>query len=129
MKLKREQLEEEKRQFDLQYELSKSKSSSSSGGGGGGTTKTYGSGNINKDGSLKGGSGEEQPSVQKNPTSNMASLKAIGLGNATAADLARLISQGLVKRTVVNGQYYYTRTGGSSGSGGNRLKNMEISLN
>ena len=132
MKLKREQLDEDKRQFDLQYELSKAKYS----GGDDNPTATRNivvaknAGNLNADGSLKGaGSGGEQPSVQKNPTSNMASLKAIGLGNATAADLARLISQGLVKRTLVNGQYYYTRTGGSSGTSGNRLKNMEISLN
>jgi hypothetical protein len=132
MKLKKAQLEEEKRQFDKQYALQKAKSSGGSGGSGGGgssggstiTQKATGSGNIKSNGSLSGGSGDEQPD-----RTNWASLQAIGLGNATAADLARLINQGLVKRTLKNGQWYYSRTGGSSGSGSNRLKNMEISLN
>jgi hypothetical protein len=121
MKLKKEQLAEEKRQFDKQYELSKAKSS----GSGGSTKKSKVSlGNIKasnppkitQTGSLSGGSGDEQPD-----RTNWASLQAIGLGNVTAADLARLINQGHVKRTLKNGQWYYSRTGD------NRMKNMGLS--
>lgn len=130
MKLKKAQLEEEKRQFDKQYAAQQAKSSGSSGSGGSSgnsskiTKTSTGSGNIKSNGSLSGGSGDSQPD-----RTNWASLQAIGLGNVTAADLARLINQGLVTRTLKNGKWYYSRTGGSSGSGGNRLKNMEISLN
>jgi hypothetical protein len=51
----------------------------------------------------------------------MASLQALGLGNATASDLARLLDQGIIKRTLVNGKWYYSR------GNNNRLKNMALS--
>ena len=128
MKLKKEQLAEEKRQFDKQYALQQAKASSSSKSSS--STKTTKTSNTSNSSKINTGSWRQtERTTQATTPNNMASLKAIGLGNVTAADLARLMSQGLVKRTLVNGMWYYTRTSGSSGSGGNRLKNMELSLN
>ena len=138
LELKKKQMEEEKRQWEEemkfqreQYEWQKAKASSS-GSSGKSSASSNSSGSTKSSYSVKSTSTGNNNKVQVDsggsyPT-NRASLKAIGLGNATAADLARLISQGIVKRTLKNGQWYYSRTGGS-GAGGNRLKNMELSIN
>ena len=129
MKLKKEQLAEEKRQFDKQYALQQAKSSGGSGGsgGGGGSGKlntTTGSGNIKSNGSLSGGSGDRSGN-KTTPTNNMASILALGYGPISASKLASLISSGQVKRTLKNGQYYYSKNTASSSY--NRLKNMGLS--
>ena len=121
--LKKEQLEEEKRQFNETMAYNKSKSSGSSGGSGG---SVISGGGGSGGGKVKTDDTSETPNAggswrDRNYTNNMASLKAIGLGNVTAADLARLLSSGIVKRTVKNGQYYYTM----ANPGG--LKNMGLS--
>jgi DNA polymerase III alpha subunit (gram-positive type) len=118
MKLKEKQLAEEKRQFDETMAYNKSKST----GGGNDTPKpavvdppritdTPQKAYPNQTGSFR----------DRNYTTNKASLNAIGLGNVTAAELARLLEKGIVKRTVKNGQYYYTM----ANPGG--LKNMGLS--
>lgn len=132
MKLKKEQLAEEKRQFDKQYALQQAKSSGGSGsgggsGGGGGKkiTKT-GSGNISSNGRITGGSGDRDVRTQPStPTNNMASILALGYGPISASRLASLLSSGQVKRTLKNGQYYYSKNTASSSY--NRLKNMGLS--
>ena len=125
MKLKKEQLAEEKRQFDKQYALQQAKSSGGSGGsgGGGGTStikKTSSSGNVKKDNTVK-----KPKAGSTTPTNNMASILALGYGPISASKLASLLSSGQVKRTLKNGQYYYSKNTASSSY--NRLKNMGLS--
>lgn len=122
MKLKKEQLAEEKRQFDKQYALQQAKSS---GGSGGSSTRSKVASAVNKaTKKITNNSKPVQTTQQKGIktyASNMASLQALGLGNATASDLARLLDQGIIKRTLVNGKWYYSR------GNNNRLKNMQLS--
>lgn len=125
MKLKEEQLAEEKRQFDKQYALQQAKTS----GGSSTSSKVASAANkvvTNTTGKkITNNSNSNQTTQQKGVkiySSNMASLQALGLGNATASDLARLLDQGIIKRTLVNGKWYYTR------GNNNRLKNMALSM-
>ena len=132
LELKKKQMEEEKRQWEEEMKLQKQQLASKYSSSSKSSTSSNSSGSTKSSYSVKSTSTGNNNKVQVDsggsyPT-NRASLKAIGLGNATAADLARLISQGIVKRTLKNGQWYYSRTGGS-GAGGNRLKNMELSIN
>ena len=131
MKLKKEQLAEEKRQFDKQYALQQAKTSGSSGSGGsGGTggstkvTKPSGSGTV-KSGSTSSNKTANTTSKSSTPTNNMASILALGYGPISASKLASLLSSGQVKRTLKNGQYYYSKN--TSSSSYNRLKNMDLS--
>lgn len=131
--IKKQQLAEEKRQFDAQMSYQKSKSS-----GGGSSGSSGGSASIKKGGSgghaqakaptVKNGSGHataKAPTQHNAPTNNMASILALGYGPVSEAKLAQLISSGQVKRTLKNGQYYYSKNTGSSSY--NRLKNMGLS--
>ena len=118
MKLKQAQLDEEKRQFDLQYAKVTGGSSGSGQKSKAVTKPTTNNAIVAKDAPAVQKGGDEQPD-----RTNWASLQAIGLGNVTAADLARLINQGLIKRTLKNGQWYYSRATGGG------LKNMDISMN
>ena len=112
MQLKKEQLAEEKRQFDKQYEQKQaSYNSGSSGSGAAGKTVET---NTGSSGSWR----REERGI----ASNMASLQALGLGNVTASDLARLLDQGIITRTLKNGVYYYSR------GNNNQLKNMGLSI-
>jgi hypothetical protein len=124
MKLKREQLEEEKRQFDLQYK----KSTSGGGGSSSNSKKTNNSGTVTKNGSTGNNNRENIADTPSNPTdkptSNMASILALGYGPISEAKLASLIASGQVTRTLKNGQYYYSKVQPSST---NRLKNMGLS--
>lgn len=129
MKLKKEQLAEEKRQFDKQYALQKAKTSGSSGGGGGSggstkVTKASGSGTV-KSGSTGSNTTVKNSSKSSTPTNNMASILALGYGPISASRLASLMASGQVKRTLKNGQYYYSKNTASSSF--NRLKNMGLS--
>ena len=122
--LKKQQLEEEKRQFNETMAYNKSKSSGSSGGGGG---------TVKSSGTVKNNSGSGGGTVKENntgsgggtPTNNMASILALGYGPISATKLASLVSSGQVKRTLKNGQYYYTKN--TSSTSYNRLKNMGLS--
>lgn len=111
LEFKQQQLAEEKRQFDQQMAYNKSKSSGSGGssGGGGGSSSAV----------MK----EDTPG--KTPTNNMASILALGYGPISASKLAQLVSSGQVKRTLKNGQYYYSKNTASTSY--NRLKNMGLS--
>lgn len=131
MNLRKEQLAEEKRQFDKQYALQQAKSSGSSGGGSS-SKSTY---TIKKPAvgiSTSGiSTGKNTIKNQSNtptnntPTNNMASILALGYGPISASYLASLLSSGQVKRTLKNGQYYYSKNTASSSY--NRLKNMGLS--
>jgi hypothetical protein len=118
MKLKEKQLAEEKRQFDETMAYNKKKSA----GGGDDTPKrVQDSPKIADTPNVKAYPNQTGSFRDRNYTTNKASLNAIGLGNVTAAELARLLEKGIVKRTVKNGQYYYTM----ANPGG--LKNMGLS--
>jgi hypothetical protein len=126
-KLKKQQLEEEKRQFDAQMAYQKSKSSGGSSGGGGskssggGKSTTKVTGGSKQTVSANTGSWRDQPT----PTNNMQSIIKLGYGPISASRLAQLINSGQVKRTLKNGQYYYSKNTASTSY--NRLKNMGLS--
>lgn len=120
-KLKKQQLEEEKRQFDAQMAYQKSKSSGSSGGSSGRSSKVSGSSKVSSSSSSKVSSSGSSST----PTNNMQSILALGYGPISASKLASLINSGQVKRTLKNGQYYYSKN--TSSSSYNRMKNMGLS--
>ena len=115
MKLKKEQLAEEKRQFNETMAYNKSKSSSSS------TKDVPAVDNDDEPNVVNPNPVTENPGSWRDRPTNQASLNAIGLGNVTAAELARLLESGIVKRTMKNNQWYYTM----ANPGG--LKNMGLS--
>ena len=125
MAYKQAQLAEQKRQFDA----AQATLTGSGGGGGGDSTSTTSVSRALANAAKNATIQQDNTKATTYPT-NRASLEAIGLGNATAADLARLINQGLVTRTLKNGQWYYSRNSKSTGSSRvNYLKNMELSIN
>ena len=137
MNLKKQQLEEEKRQFNEQMSYNKSKSSGSGGGGGssGKTVTSVTSSKAFSPGSVLQNATESAKAnnESKNPTSNMASLVAIGLAGASESRIKSLLASGDIKRELKNGQYYYYKTTGSNTKDTayqdrlNRLKNMGLS--
>jgi hypothetical protein len=118
--LKKQQLAEEKRQFDAQ--MAAKKSSGSSGGGGGSSSVKKSSGTKS---TVTKSSNTASASKSSAPTNNMASILALGYGPISASKLASLMASGQVKRTLKNGQYYYSKNTASTSY--NRLKNMGLS--
>ena len=107
-KLKREQLAEEKRQFNAQMAYNKSKSSGS-GGGGSSSSKSSGGSSSNKKTTSSSSNTKSSSSGWKfnGMTVNMASVTALGYGPISQSKLMSLVSQGKVTPYTKNGQVYF----------------------
>lgn len=117
MSFKKSQLAEQKRQFDAQMAENEAKLTQTS-------SKPQASSRALAN-AAKNATVQQDNTKASTYSTNRASLDAIGLGNATAADLARLIDQGLVTRTLKNGQWYYSRP--YTYKNNNRFKNLDLS--
>jgi len=117
-----EQLEQEKALLKYEYDLKKQNSGTISKPSGGSGSKSSGgsSGTV-----TKSSSGSVSKTTGSAPKNNMASILALGYGPISASKLAQLMSSGQVKRTLENGQYYYSKNTASPSY--NRLKNMGLS--
>ena len=126
-KLKKQQLAEEKRQFDatLAYNKSKSSGSGSISKSSSSSKSSGSSSTIKKSSSSSGSSKAAVNKDDTSPTNNMASIIALGYGPISEATLAQKLASGEVKRTLKNGQYYYSKNTASTSY--NRLKNMGLS--
>ena len=116
MALKKAQLAEEQRQFNAQMAAQKASASSrtySTRSGSSGSTKT------------KSASVTKSTGTGSTYGNNMQSILDLGYGPISASRLAELLSSGQVKRTLKNGQWYYSKNTGSANY--NRLKNMGLS--
>ena len=128
LELKKQQLAEEKRQFDTEMAYKQQALAEEK--------RQFDAKQAANAVVAKTGGGAKNPTINKEtvavtqtkdstPTNNMQSILALGYGPISAERLASLLASGQVKRTLKNGQYYYTRNMG--GSNYNGLKNMGLS--
>lgn len=126
LELKKEQLEEQKRQWEAEMAEEKRQFDKEYAAKYGSGSKTFGGAGYQ---TLKSQQATAKSTIAKNTTSQKPSttddsIAALGYGPLTPAGLADLMAAGKVGRTWKNGQWHYYRI---TASGPNRLKNMGLS--